>query len=270
MTGTLAQLVALVAYGNEFLTTGNLPEDFYPQNSVFQFCHSLQFIEVDGPGGKENLIGTTPLQWYIYLQQQGIQKLELHYQSSNNQEMPDHKLAGFIGGGGSWLIKLISDSPIYDYWYGNWAVSHKDDPDQKIWSIDYKHVHRGDLPVYTDESVERVMDLLASILIDISAFAIDIEYENFGNAFKNALAVLSSPEPEQGYYHQGLLPIDHYSLQARQLLTACSAAWVFGGMGSWNDIYVVSEEDNKRYDELSAALYRAINLGVLVATNSFQ
>ncbi len=44
MTGTLAQLIALTAYGNAYLTTGNLPDDFYPSNTTFQFCKTVDFV----------------------------------------------------------------------------------------------------------------------------------------------------------------------------------------------------------------------------------
>ena len=38
-------------------------------------------------------------------------------------------------------------------------------------------------------------------------------------------------------------------------LMAVSFCDVFGGMGSWNDIYVEGEEDNKLYQSLSAAAF---------------
>ena len=71
----------------------------------------------------------------------------------------------------------------------------------------------------------------------------------------------------------GFMPTDYivsanYSIAARQLLLASSSAWVFGGMGSWNDLSFEKEEDNQHYETLSTALYNAINRGILAATNS--
>ncbi|HEV8284338.1 MAG TPA: hypothetical protein VGQ09_08505 [Chitinophagaceae bacterium] len=43
MTGTLAQLISLVSYGNEYIAKGKLETNYYPQNSVFQFCKQVNF-----------------------------------------------------------------------------------------------------------------------------------------------------------------------------------------------------------------------------------
>lgn len=70
----------------------------------------------------------------------------------------------------------------------------------------------------------------------------DRAIENFSNVF---------------YYAEELLIIgwEHKDIYA---FYACSIADVFGGMGSWNDQYFESEEENKKYQQLSAALFNAL------------
>lgn len=46
MNGTLAQLIAIVAYGNECLINDKLVSDFYSSNSTFQFCNRVQFWDI--------------------------------------------------------------------------------------------------------------------------------------------------------------------------------------------------------------------------------
>ena len=46
--------------------------------------------------------------------------------------------------------------------------------------------------------------------------------------------MLNSKNPAVEYYND-FIPGDALSLQARQLLFSASKAYVFGGMGSWND-----------------------------------
>ena len=46
MTGILAQTITLTSYGNEYLENGKL-NDFYPQNSSFEHCHSVEFKEIN-------------------------------------------------------------------------------------------------------------------------------------------------------------------------------------------------------------------------------
>jgi len=37
MVGTLAQIVALVAYGNDYIENGKISDDFYSTNTTFHF-----------------------------------------------------------------------------------------------------------------------------------------------------------------------------------------------------------------------------------------
>ncbi|PWE17826.1 hypothetical protein DDZ18_05575 [Marinicauda salina] len=55
--------------------------------------------------------------------------------------------------------------------------------------------------------------------------------------------------------------------ERRALLEASTMAWVFGGMGSWNDFYP-SEEKAAEYERVSEALYRAIQDAQLAAVNA--
>ncbi|MCC6412891.1 MAG: hypothetical protein IT270_14600 [Saprospiraceae bacterium] len=61
-----------------------------------------------------------------------------------------------------------------------------------------------------------------------------------------------------------------HSHTALQLLYAADSAWVFGGMGSWNDQSFEDKEVNGRYERLSALLYNAINGAIMAAVNNDQ
>lgn len=56
-------------------------------------------------------------------------------------------------------------------------------------------------------------------------------------------------------------------LEAKQLLAAAQAAWVFGGMGSWNDLGF-DGNDQQEYNELSDKLFSLLNQAVSNATNA--
>jgi hypothetical protein len=58
-------------------------------------------------------------------------------------------------------------------------------------------------------------------------------------------------------------------LEAKQLLASAQAAWVFGGMGSWNDLGF-DGSDQQEYTALSDELFLLLNqaLGVTVNTTS--
>jgi hypothetical protein len=66
--------------------------------------------------------------------------------------------------------------------------------------------------------------------------------ENFSNVF---------------YFSQELL-LMNWEASRIYALFAVSIADVFGGMGSWNDEYHASEEDNNKHQQLSSTLYNAL------------
>jgi hypothetical protein len=54
------------------------------------------------------------------------------------------------------------------------------------------------------------------------------------------------------------------------LLDASQKAWVFGGMGSWNDLGSEGD-DQKLYERLSDRLFRAVNEAIeAAATSTFK
>ena len=52
-----------------------------------------------------------------------------------------------------------------------------------------------------------------------------------------------------------------------RLLDACQSAWVFGGMGSWNDM-AFDGEVQVEYDRTSEQLFLALNEVILAAANA--
>ncbi len=85
---------------------------------------------------------------------------------------------------------------------------------------------------------ERIIQALKTEPIPFSERAI----ENFSNVF---------------YYSEELL-LMNWEASRIYALFAVSLADVFGGMGSWNDEYHASEEDNNKHQQLSSALYSAL------------
>ncbi|MDP9079773.1 MAG: hypothetical protein M3O71_20275 [Bacteroidota bacterium] len=274
MTGTLAQLISLVSCGNEFLGSGEMPEKFYPENSVFRFCNGVKFVafrkKLFSSEFKEVEIADDPYKWFKLLKKEKCKVLRVFYESSKDQTKgPDHKLAGFVGGGGTWLIEAIFNKHS-DFYANNWTVTDKDAADKRIWSIKYGNT-AWDQPIADQQfDLLETKNELADALLMITAFANKQKLDNWVDVFNRAQKALESDEPSAGFYHTDLVVTENYSLAARQVLFAAGLAWVFGGMGSWNDLGFDTEEENKTYDELSAALYAAINKGVVAAINSYS
>ena len=104
MIGNLAQIITLTTFGNCYLRTGRLKPDFYPKNTSFQFCKSVDFRHVKksifSSKSKEIVVAKDPVKWFKLLKRDACIKLRLRYCHSSNQSFaPDHMLAGLVGGG---------------------------------------------------------------------------------------------------------------------------------------------------------------------------
>ena len=107
---------------------------------------------------------------------------------------------------------------------------------------------------------------LKNTLIEITDFALKQNLKNWSEIFNKAIVVIDSASPEEDYYHKDLIPQGNYSLIARQILFSAGSAWVFGGMGSWNDLGF-DGKDNDTYERLSEQLYSNIISAIIASIN---
>lgn len=268
MTGTLAQLIALVAYGNQYISRPGTHTSIPPGHSAFQYCDKVYFST---PTEKEDhpvIVAENPLEWFIYLAETGCKTLKLYYESSDGSTgMQDHKLAGMIGGGATWLIEAIYPESS-DFWFGAWDVT-KDEANNNAWIVNYKRIQHHIPSRNLQFDIETQKNILSDVLIEIEAFADEMDLENFARIFQQANVWLTKKYPDKEDYHTDLLPDDAYSIPERQLFFAASGAWVFGGMGSWSDMGFAGEQQQV-YENLSSALYTAINNAIIAAVNAWS
>lgn len=273
MTGIVAQIIALTAYGNDFLKQGNIPVDFYSANTTFQHCNKVDFREFKRQffflKPKEHAVANDPIEWFHYLKSEGCVKLRLYFEHSDDQSFAkDYKLAGLVGGGGTWLIEAVYDN-YSNYWANRWEVSHKNAPNNKIWTVNYGMTAKKQKSINLQIDNQEIKEQFRLTLTEISAFAVQQNLNDWSDQFEAAKITLDSLTPETHFYHTDLIPIDKYSLTAKQLVFAAGTAWVFGGMGSWNDLGFSNKENEETYDRLSEQLYSSINEAIIAGTNTY-
>lgn len=265
MTGSLLQLMALVAHGNCYLQSSYLEHDFYPSNPVFQGCNAVTFVY----SGKPINQITNPTEWFSRLKQNSCQQIYLSYSSIQNSGLPEHIAAAFANGGGNWFI-IANFNNYAVYWNEHWQINDNQAHRKKIWSVTYKEVLSNE-PIFKcpKDKLSTEHQLLTDILERIERFAIKNNYHSFANFFQDGLKALTSNNPTSFNLAKGLFPNNGYSLQAKQIIVASCLSWVFGGMGSWNDI-PIKEEDICDYRKLTRELYSIINRCIEKGINSYD
>lgn len=272
MNGILSQLITLTTYGNEYIRNGKLPVDFYPAHPAFNFCNQVDFIDLKGGGepvaSQNEIVATNPTDWLIYLKNNNCKDLKLYFQYSGNKDFPDYKSAGMVGGGGYWRIEANYKDNC-DIWASRWAVTKEDDPERKIWTVNYGLLAKGQPPSLMPCNLKIIKEETKERLSAIFAFSIEQKLDSWAKIFEKALGTLNSNEPADNTHTKTMIPLQNYSLIARQLLFTAEKMHVFGAMGSWNDLGFDDKNIQEEYEQLSYDLYDNICVNIIAAVNSY-
>lgn len=268
MDGPTAQIAALAIAGNHYLKGGEL-KGFWPDGAVFNFCKFVRFITLSGDDvqPKEHPYTDDPPSWFARQKGEGVVGFRLVHMAVNKPVISDRMSAGFVGGGGRKIMEAVHDMTM-DGWEAGWRVGQKD-PAGKIWQVNYaligEDMPRRDIIPYNMTSLVRA---LQDALVDIAVFAkADKQSEDFVPAFESAMLCLKSKTPlETSFNFKGFEPMIA-DVRAQRLIAAADAAWVFGAMGSWNDIGFEGDAQ-KEYDTVSEKLFGQLIDAITTAVNS--
>ena len=268
MNGPIAQIVALTCHGNAFLQGVDVGE-FFPKNSTCVFCDRVTFVTVKKSfigKPKEKEVAKTPEEWFRFLRNSGALGLRLSRTPQNGSNISDRISAGFVGGGGTWSMEVLLPNNRSQFWIARWEVWNQDAPEQRIWLVTYGRVSEGATTQSKAADLQDTRKTLTEALREIHAFSTKQKLEGFTQCFADALDTLESGRKNLHGYHKDLAPAGYLPVPAKTILDASQKAWVFGGMGSWNDMGF-DGYDQKEYERVSEQLFRMVNQAISEAAN---
>lgn len=264
MNGPIVHNIALCLYGNAYVFNDYDISDFW-SNSVNQFCKDVSFIKFKSNlFGKvsESVFAKNPIEWFKIIKEKNAH-LYLWHQGTGR--IDERFMAGFIGGGGNWNI-ISNQKSINDVFTAQWTVENQNEPDQRIWKVKYGLVDTNKpIPEVNDGYLEYFLESL----VKISDFAYKNDCSNFGKCFENAISTIESKGKTLFGYHKDLVPKCYRDQDINYILDACQSAWVFGGMGSWNDIGF-SGEIQQEYELVSERLYSSLINVIVNSVNEIR
>jgi hypothetical protein len=267
VNGELAQAAALTAYGNVALASSDPSAFLTLEHSTFQFVFAIRFERAQRRLLRPPRIvalGTAPVDWYRHLANSGVRCIDLAVEPATGR-LPNPVAASFSGGG-SWGIRTAGTRAT-SLWRARWSPDRREDPSRRIWSVAYRELPGHDAPV-PRESVREASDRLRTALTHAERLALDADLRTWARWFGDASEKLGAARAVFEH-HADLLPPTGYTEPARTLLAACERAWVFGGMGSWNDVGFEDPELDARYRAVTPELFSAVLRGIAAAVNSF-
>jgi hypothetical protein len=263
MNGELAQLVTLVTYGNFFLNEKDVD---LSTNSTFQYISSLKFSRYKN--NKETLgilVAGGVTEWFEFLRANHVSRLWNVAFAWDRPDLPEHIAVGFAGG----VPRAIqADMPGgYELWYPLWETGG---PKEKPWNVTYRGLLFAYSHVMPPLPMELVKLKLRDAIAEAEAFSRrpEVDADQWADIFEKSLQLLDSQNPVPPY-HTDILPEDGFNLVSRQIMAAAMQAYVFGGMGSWNDMGFADKTLNGEYQKITADLYQAVNMSIVIASNSF-
>ena len=265
MNGELAQIIGLVAHGNYYLNGGAVD---FSSNSTFQFVSEVKFVRYRSIIHKEGTeVARSVQDWFAFLRSIKVSRLWNIEFNWDQQDLAEHIAVSFSGG----VPRAIqADLPRgYELWYPRWSTGGNDK--QKPWFIEYRGLQFSHSHAISVQNLELVKLKLEAAISKAQEFALrpGIDMGNFADCFTSALRMLGSTQPV-GAYHPDMLPPEGYNLAARQVLASATRAYVFGGMGSWNDMGFSDPGVNQKYEEITKELFEAVKIAILMTSNSFE
>lgn len=262
MNFELAQLVALVTHGNAYLISrpNVQPPEISHDLSVFEPLKRIKFVEQKGPSAKTQAqISDGTAGWYRYLKDHKVRRIRIVSvdRSKERPDLPAHIATAFAGCG-NWVM-LTEGTKADMVWFPIYMNSGND---EALTIVGTQLDKRGP-EASTD--LDAAEQNLKTALMNIRDYAKEEHVgDNWVAIFTRALEMLGSDEPSRSFITE-LLPQTGYGHRSYRLLEVGSAAWVFGGMGSWNDM-----GGGARYSAVTDALYNAIVDGIITATNAIE
>lgn len=257
MNFDLVRVLSLTIVGNGAVAGYRL-RGFWTDSAIFKFEPDCIFLDKYG-----SVIAADPPSWMERIKG-ASQGLWLHNAQRNEAGLADRLGVAFAGGGPRWIIEAVRDGGS-ELWE---AADGYETPDGKTWPTAY-------VRIATDwhDPLPRLIPIRGFIarfdaaLEAIAEFAHDENEANWERIFRSAQNALRGRERFSRTFFAELESFTDISWDAKRILTALPSAWVFGGMGSWND-KSFSGASGERYDTLTNALYQAIMDGVVIAANS--
>lgn len=262
MNAKLAQAIALVAFGNAFLRDVSLrvAPELIRYHSTFKNVQEVRFVRYKRRWRACGRVFAVhdPGQWLAILKEANAREIKLGSRSQLPQpfsENLDHILA----------LEVRMEEHL-ELWVPSWKLRRWRRSNDKIWAVTYKGFRQSESTVPALQIGQTTMELKEA-LHQIRRFTLDHKLFTWGDQFRAALALLSDTNPTIPYFPDLLPNIPSVDLAVRRLLAAAVQGWVFGGMGTWNDIVFNEKSVVLDYRSVTGRLYAAVCRAIYAAVN---
>lgn len=253
MTTELFLSATLTAYGNAYLydCLSAAEKDFLHDHPLTPYVSS---IRMDTRPPEPVAVGVVA--WLKELRDAGAVRLWLIAGAPGLAERPAI-LEAFANSMPRGILVELPNEPYV--LFSRWHFGHSQE-----WAVAYERVPLTTLPQFATPDCADAIESLRQKTAAARDFAADVEQGYLVEWLGAVVEMLGREAAEQRF-----LPACGYSNQARLLIAAANRAWVFGGMGSWNDLWFADAVVAQRYTRVTDEFYDAVLNAIFTAVNSF-
>jgi len=260
MNGELAVLICLATHGTAWLT-GPSPApapNLAQTHSAFKFVSDVSFPPSRRSWPRKALVLPDIAAWLTDLRRRGVRRLWLEDgRDAGSGDLAPHLATAFSNGASWWLMAEARDSA--EAWSARWEFSEESAQSPGSWRIAFR-TSTGIHGLPDQPSVEAATAELDEQLRITRDFASRQSLGSWETWFSKALEASTEIS-----YHPDILPAN-YPQEAALLMSKAARSWVWGGMGSWNDLWF-ADEVGAEYKRISADLCAANCRAFVAATN---
>lgn len=261
----VAQVAALVAQGNAALAGDTEAAARLEAGTTFRHVRSLRFERQEGEPPVTTHVEVRVGGWFRRLPQWGVTALRLDPRPLAVPTLAPHLLAAWVDGS---RVSIVTEGaePRQRWIATSRLGAPRAEGDERLWGVFcFGRPDVANLAAFPSlaEAAARLEDLLRSA----AALARHMDESFWADRFDEALTALTENEPRTAH-HDDVLP-PGADVDRRRLLAAAVRSWVFGGMGTWNDVGPApgDEAAAAEYDRVTPSLYAAVLDAVAAAVN---
>ncbi|MHA1680426.1 MAG: hypothetical protein ACTSUE_05420 [Promethearchaeota archaeon] len=252
----IEKTVSLVTFTNAILKGQDIK--FTSEHSTIRFAKHIPPPEnapADAVYDDTEIIALNPDKWVTLLKGKGVSRLRLHFYMPES-ELPPRIAAAFVGGAGTWVIEAVhgTSSDIYEFKsHASASTSHKH------LGVHLLMILENVPPIeQTSQSPTEVLTKIRDVLEKLEKLAYEDERTyHWGKIFKNARTIPTDNIPN---WYEDIVPPGIIPDENRHLIITAISSWVFGGMGSWNDVCVGGELNDALYDAIMESFVTGVNV----------
>ena len=255
MNGEMYELCCITAAAKEALRN-NTDILYTPREYVFR--SEFRFLP-EGLFGSKVYTASNTEEWFAHCIEKKLQDIKFLTPAS----VENRNVLGFANASPASLVCFYNYGKV-TYFTPHWSFDPK-----KKWDVLYTEnkwrTRSPEKPNFEDNTEE-----FSEVLEAIGKFAIEIEFEDFADVFKEAQEFLNGRKDFNNC--KAGSPPPQLPPKNKQIFAAAATADVFGAMGSWNDSppFAAHEKGlDAEYDRLSDALLKNIRLAAMYAVNEW-